>query len=294
VQLDIGIEIFPGWTVRESFSGVGADTDAALKDAFDAFARGALHVILVAFFDQPSDEQVTCEEWQIAGTSRRMTLGGVMFRGATLSDAVGWFPQFEAALKAFALPKGAHWVRLYYAQMDSQAMSFEALLDNEPWPELQEAMVHFTWPTVTEFYSARLFLAVQGGVGLAEACAAICRKDAIGEMVSLGATLRDATLLYSFVTLAFGRELIGGLGVTTSNRFVLRQPDGREIEQPLTAEPLFMQAAALAHSRTQLSKDQFACIAMQSCEIAAVNNALNNGSRAADLILTAPVILLPE
>jgi hypothetical protein len=55
-----------------------------------------------------------------------------------------------------------------------------------------------------------------------------------------------------------------------------------------------MQAAALAQSRGQLSKDQFSCIAMQSCEIAAVNKALHNGSRAADLVLTAPMILLPE
>jgi Family of unknown function (DUF6348) len=298
-QLDVGIEIFPGWTVLESFAGFGTDTDTdtALKDAFHAFARGTLHVILVAFFDHPSEEQVTCEEWDIAGAPRRMTLGNVVFRGATPVDSIGWFPQFEAVLKSSALPNGTHWVRLYYAQIDNKAISCEALLDNEPWPELQEAMAHFAWPAATEFYSARLFLTIQGGVGLAEACAAICRKDnpdAIGEMVSLGATAREATLLYSFVTLAFGRELTGRLGVTTSGRFVFRRPDGQQIEQPLATEPLFMQAAALAHSRSQLSKDQFACIAMQSCEIRAVNKAMNSGSHAADLVLTAPMILLPE
>jgi Family of unknown function (DUF6348) len=48
-QLDVGIEIFPGWTVLESFAGIGTDTEAALKDAFDAFLRGALHVMLAAF-----------------------------------------------------------------------------------------------------------------------------------------------------------------------------------------------------------------------------------------------------
>src|SRR5262249_29701555 len=141
------------------------------------------------------------------------------------------------------------------------------------------------------------FITVRGGIGLAEACAAICRKkssDAIAEMVSLGATPREATRLYSFVTLAFGRELIGRLGATTSDRFVLREPDGRQTEQPLASEPLFMQAVALARSRNQLSKDQFSCIAMQSSEIAAVNQALHNGSHAADLVLPAPMILLPE
>jgi hypothetical protein len=296
-QLDIAIEIFPGWTLLESFAGIGTDMDAALKDAFNTFARGTLHVMLTAFFGLASNEQVTCEEWDIAGTRRQVTLGNAVFRGAIPADGVAWFPQFEAALKSSALPKGTHWVRLYYAQMDSQAMSCEALLDNEPWPELQEAMACFAWPAAKEFYSARLFITVRGGVGLAEACAAICSKaspNAIAEMVSLGATPREATRLYSFVTLAFGRELIGRLGATTSGRFVLREPDGRQTEQTLASELLFMQAATLARSRSQLSKDQFACIAMQSCEVAAVNNALNDGSRAADLVLSAPMILLPE
>jgi hypothetical protein len=296
-QLDIAIEIFPGWTLLESFAGIGTDTDAALKDAFYSFARGTLHVLLTAFFDLASAEQVTYEEWDIAGTSREVTLGNVFIRGTTPADTVAWIPQFEAVLKSSALPKGAHWVRLFYAQMDKQAMCYEALLDNEPWAELQEAMAHFAWPATKEYYSARLFITIQGGVGLAEACAAICSKegpDAIAEMVSLGATPREATQLYSFVTIAFGRELIGRLGVTASGRFVLREPDGRQTEHPLASEPLFMQAAALARSRSQLSKDQFNCIALQSCEVAAVNNALNDRSRAADLALTAPVILLPN
>jgi hypothetical protein len=296
-QLDIAIDIFPGWTLLESFAGVGTELDTALKDAFGAFARGTLHVLLTAFFGLASNEQVACEEWDIAGTTRQMTLGNVVFRGTAPPDAVAWFPQFEAVLKSSALPKGAHWVRLYYGQWDNQAKYREALLDNEPWPELQESMAHFAWPSAKEFYSARLFVTVQGGVGLAEACAAICRKespDVIAEMVSLGATPREATRLYSFITLAFGREVIGGLGATTSDRFVLREPDGRQTEHPLASEPLFMQAVALAQSRSQLSKDQFKCIAMQSCEIASVNQALHNGSHAADLVLTAPIILLPE
>jgi Family of unknown function (DUF6348) len=84
-----------------------------LKGTFDAFARGTLHVLLTAFFGLASKEQVTCEECDIAGTSREVTLGNVFFRGTMPADAVAWFPQLEAVLKSFALPMGAHWVRLY-------------------------------------------------------------------------------------------------------------------------------------------------------------------------------------
>jgi Family of unknown function (DUF6348) len=265
-QLDIGIEIYPGWLVLESFAGIGADIDAALKDAFDAFARGALHVMLSAFFRATPDEQVTREQWNIARTTRQMTLGNVVFRGRTPADPVHWFPQLETALKSLALPEGTHWLRLYYAQRDSQAMIHEALLDNETWPELQEAMARFSWPLMGDFYSARLFLVIQGGVGLAEACTAICRAgghDAIDEMVTMGATLRQATLLYSFLTLAFGRKIIERLGASTSADFLLCSRDGQQTGRALANEPLFLQATALAQSRSQLSKDQFNSIAAE-------------------------------
>jgi Family of unknown function (DUF6348) len=73
-QLDIAIEIFPGWTMLESFAVIGTEIDAALKGTFDAFARGTLHVLLTAFFGLASKEQVTCEEWNIAGTSAVHTI----------------------------------------------------------------------------------------------------------------------------------------------------------------------------------------------------------------------------
>lgn len=296
-QLDVGIEIFPGWTVVESFAGIGDDADEALKDAFDAFMRGSLHVMLTAFFGFSKDEQVACMEWEIANTLRRVTLGNAIFRGTPPAGTIDRFSQLEVLLKSSPLPKGTHWVRIYYAQIDNQALSCDALLDNEAWPELQEALTHFAWPVAADFYSIRLFLCVQGGVGLAEACAAICVKgntDAISEMVSMGAKAKEATLLYSFVTLAFGRELIEPLGVTTSDRSILLQSDGQRTEHPLVSDPLYMQAAALAKARNQLTKEQFGCIAMQSPEVDAVNTALNNGSRAADLTLSEPLIVLPE
>lgn len=295
-QLDVGIEIAPGWLLLESFAGIGGDRGEALGDAFRAFAQGALHVILSAFFAGGGDGQVTREQWIIAGTPRLVTLGNVMFRGRQQVDPLAWFPQFEAALKASALPEGTHWLRLYLARQGSGAMTSEALLDNEIWPDMQQAMAHFAWPAAGDFYSIRLFLVVQGGVGLAEACTVIGRNGdpgAVEELVAMGATPRHATLLYSLVTLAFGRRLMTGLNVVFPDKFLLRTPGGRQELRLLAGEPLFREAAALAQSRRQLSRDQFAAIALQSPEVMAVNDALNNGSSEAGLMLSAPLIRLP-
>jgi hypothetical protein len=295
-QLDVGIEIYPGWLVLESFASTGVDGDEALRIAFGAFVQGAMHVMLSAFFVASVDEQVTREQWNIAGALRQVTLGSVVFSGVVPADLeVPWFSQFEATLKSSALSEGTHWLRLNYAQIEGQAMLHEAMLDNEPWSDMQEAMTHFTWPLVAKgFSSLRLFLVIQGGVGLAEVCDAICRKaddgDPVLEMVSMGATQRQAALLYSLVKLAFGRYLIDRLGVTPSNEILLCEPNGQHTRQTLANEPIFAEAAALAQSRRQLSKDQFALIAMRSIEVMAVNDALNGGSEVSGLTLPPPVI----
>jgi len=300
-QLDIGIEIYPGWLVLESFAGTGEDADEALKDAFEAFARGVLHVMLSAFFSVNTGEQVTREQWDIAGTPRQVTIGSVVFRGPVPADfaEAAFFPQFEAALKSSSLSEGTHWLRLNYAQQDGRAVLHEAMLDNEPWPEMQEAMTRFVWPSVTSgFSSLRLFLVIQGGVGIAEACDAICRKaengDPVLEMIAMGATRRQAAMLYSLVKLAFGRYVIDRLGVTPSDEFLLCELNGRQTRHALASEPIFIEATALAQSRRQLSEDQFAQIAARSIEVMGVNDKLCRGAKVAGLTLPPPVIFVFE
>lgn len=297
-QLDVGIELWPGWILIESCAGLGTDKEAEVKDAFFAFMRGSLHVLLEALFT-PSHKhggQIRRERWTIGDTPRTVIMSNATFRGKVPAAPVLWFPEFEAALKASKLSEGTHWARIYYAQHSSKAMTHEALLDNETWPEMQEAMQHFSWPSQPEFYSARVFLTVQGGVGLGEACDAIIRcatSDAIDEMVSMGASPRRATLLYWLITLAFGRVVLDGLGAPTSDVFLLYEPDGTCTEHALSAEPLYVEALTLAQSRRQLAKDQFAAIAMQSAEVIAANKALNKGTQPKDLVPFPPAILLP-
>jgi hypothetical protein len=297
-QLDVVLEIWPGWALVESCAGVGASADEAVKDAFDSFMRGSLHVLLAAFFPDATgqDAQIRHETWTIGGTSRSAIIGRPAFRGKVPDAPWAWLSQFETALSASSLSEGTHWIRLYYAQNANKPMSHEVLLDNETWPEMEEAMTHFSWPAQANFYSARVFLVVRGGVGIAEACDAIVRcasADAIDEMIVMGASPRRATLLYSLITLAFGRLLLDGLGAPTSDVFLLYEPDGTCTERALSSEPIYTEALTIAKARRQLGSDQFAAIAMQSSEVNAANKAMNKGVQAKDLMPFPPAILLP-
>ena len=296
IQLDIRMEIWPGWDLVESCAGIGEDRNAAIFNGFEAFMANTLHVLLAAFFFPDRDDLATCERWTINGTPRKVTISGATFRGnAPSGDAVAWFPEFEAALKAAPLSEGDHWIRLFYAQDGGAPMSCEALLDNQTWPEMERAMEGFAWTPAEGYYSVRLFLVVQGGVGVGQACSVISRAaDEVAALEALGVGARRAALLYGFIVLAFGRPILESLGVAASDKFLLQGPDGERSEGLLMDEPIFVEALAVARSRNQLSREQLKAISMQSCEVDALNEALNAGHRPEDLKATPPVLFLPE
>jgi hypothetical protein len=175
IQLDVRLELWPGWFLVESFAGLGQDRAASIANAFEAFALASLPVLLSAFLLPHPLVEVNREEWLINGRPRILTLGKLLQRGADADPL--WFAEFEEIIKASALTEGTHWIRLYYAQHNRKPMSYEALLDNEPWPEIQRAMERFDWWTGDGFHSTRLFLVVQGGVGVGQACSVISRRN---------------------------------------------------------------------------------------------------------------------
>ncbi|MFL5242164.1 MAG: DUF6348 family protein [Gemmataceae bacterium] len=163
VQLDVLFEVAPDRTIIESFAGVGQTREQAIADALNNFAMNSFHVLLAAFL-KPNEEQVSEEEWTIAGRPRQVTIGDVGIRGKPPvqgEQLVGWFKPFEEKLKSKPLGPGTHWVRLYYAQMQGKAIACEVLLDNDAWEEMQAEMAAFDWPSGKDFYSVRVFLVVR-------------------------------------------------------------------------------------------------------------------------------------
>jgi hypothetical protein len=99
-----------------------------------------------------------------------------------------------------------------------------------------------------------------------------------------------------FIPLAFGRELLGSMGVVLSDTYVrMTEAGGMGDERELAGEEVFREAVKLAPVLAQeLGKDVFTAVALQSSEMDAVNQALNAGISAEGLVASSPVIIWPE
>lgn len=148
-------------TIIESFAGVGQDEETAANDAVENFCQSGLHVFLAAFWDHIDQDQVLIESWHINGATWSAYIGNYVCRGVGAeatpvpSEA---FPLTEALIKKLPLTGDLHWVRTFYCNLTAQEKVAEALLDNDTWTELQEALLHLKWPPRDNFYTARNFL----------------------------------------------------------------------------------------------------------------------------------------
>ena len=307
VQLDVRMVVDFGRVIGESFAGIGPTREEAVRHALQAFAAGSLHVLLAAFFDKPH-EQVEREEWTIGGLPRQVFVGPAVAKGDGLEPETfvfNWFPALRRRIEAADLAEGTHWVRVYVGGTGEGEPEVEVLLDNEPWPHARAALAAREWPGGKGFFSTRVFLVMRGGVDVAEAAAQLYeRRDqpieaAVDEMVLRGVPRARAELAAALVPLAFGRLLLKPLGVRLPDTATLLTTgsgrDGRKIR--LSAHPVFRQADVFARQAMKwgaLGKDEFGWLAMASPEVQAVNELLDAGSKAENLALVAPIVLVSE
>ncbi|HJQ39542.1 MAG TPA: hypothetical protein VKB93_20560 [Thermoanaerobaculia bacterium] len=94
-----------------------------------------------------------------------------------------------------------------------------------------------------------------------------------------------------FLPLAFGRDVLDGIGVAFSDTYV-RIVDGQQEERALNDEPFFREARTLARVvATEVGFDTYNAIAMQSSEFQALNNALNAGAEVENLVAGPPMVM---
>jgi hypothetical protein len=95
-----------------------------------------------------------------------------------------------------------------------------------------------------------------------------------------------------FIPLAFGRQVLDGMGVELPDSYIrVRAVDGRREERPLAEEPFYREAWKAATTLgSELGGDVFTNVALQSSELQAVNEALNSGSSPEDLVASLPLI----
>ncbi|HYH79135.1 MAG TPA: hypothetical protein VEX86_05040 [Longimicrobium sp.] len=98
----------------------------------------------------------------------------------------------------------------------------------------------------------------------------------------------------AFMPIAFGRELLNGMGIEFSPDYATHGAGtGVRIAGRLADHPVYAAAAALAAGlmERQEAGDEFVGVAVWSAEFSAANQALHAGSQLSDLVAAPPVIL---
>jgi hypothetical protein len=99
-------------------------------------------------------------------------------------------------------------------------------------------------------------------------------------------------LAYQFTQIAWSRVLLDGMGIKFSPEYVLFSGEGEPVESGELETNPYYNAACAAGGR-QPPPVGLAHLAMMSAEVHAVNNALNGGSRAENLVM-GPIALFTD
>lgn len=111
-------------------------------------------------------------------------------------------------------------------------------------------------------------------------------------LLRAGLSKPDAAAAERFTPLAFGRELLEGMGVALPDSYIrVLEPGGEQEERKLGDEPFFRAAKEQAAA---FGGEAFTAIALQSSEVQAVNAALNGGASPENLVMAEPVIPFGE
>ncbi|MBL0185684.1 MAG: hypothetical protein IPP97_08135 [Candidatus Obscuribacter sp.] len=162
IRLNIHIEMPDGRTLVESFVGFASSQQPATANAFLYFCVADFHVLLNTFFGPcQHEDQVTIEEWVIAGVKRKVICGNVIPRQVGNSELTfDCFQNLQSVVEAAQLDDRMHWIRLFYGQKDNQPLAHELLLDNQPWEPHQSQVPQWKWAQQQDFYSMRMFLTI--------------------------------------------------------------------------------------------------------------------------------------
>jgi len=113
-------------------------------------------------------------------------------------------------------------------------------------------------------------------------------------LLARGISRRLAARLIEFVPMAYCQVVLGKLGIRFSESF--RRGGTQSRSRPLSSEPVWRAACSLAASEASqgIGQQEMLLVAGRSAEFQAVNNLLKQGSKAAEITLTVPVLLWPE
>jgi hypothetical protein len=185
--------------------------------------------------------------------------------------------------------------------MDRRPTMLELLLDNQEWTSGVEAARALPFPLMDGFFSARMFLVIQGGQDVGRGIGVMASHPGAEDeqlealLIDAGCCAVDARRMIVLLPIAFGRAILERLGVAVPTVCTVDDGTSRSLVD-LQASVIFQEACASGRkvfNEGTLSREEFMAIAGRDSNFRAVNEALYTGSRPEDLKLE-PTILWSE
>ncbi len=161
VQLDITM-LFPNNQFVESFVAQATTVEDAIANTFEQFETNALHTFIMAFWEKAKkvENGVGTDVWEINGHRWEAVISNYTYRGQEEFDTVipdidTMFDGIKESIEAYPLSEDVYAVRTVYTNGSDGKKVIEGLINNEEFPELQQAVSALDWNDFEQFYSVR-------------------------------------------------------------------------------------------------------------------------------------------
>ena len=161
VQLDIHV-LLPEQAFTESFVSHASTVEEGIASAFEQFEVNVLHTLIMAFWDNAKkvENGVGTDTWEINGHRWQAVISNYGYRGdealdEIIDDSDTMYLEVEKAIKALPLDKDIYAVRSVYTNVGDGRRVTEALINNEEFPELENAISTLKWKNTDGYYSVR-------------------------------------------------------------------------------------------------------------------------------------------
>ncbi len=164
VQLDIHI-ILPKQHFVESFVAHSATIEEAIAETFEQFEVNLLHTLIMAFWGDAKhiENGIGTDIWDINGSRWQIIVSNYGYRGEVpmddvIEDTNLMYDEIEKAIKALPLEEDIYAFRTVYTDVGDGRKVTEALINNEPFSELEDAVSKLPWRDLGIYYSVRNFV----------------------------------------------------------------------------------------------------------------------------------------
>jgi len=164
VQLDVHI-LLPEQSIIESFIGQASTIEEGIAEALEQFEVNVLHLLISAFWENAKQVEngVGFEEWHINGHRWQAVIGNYGYKGSAPIEEIVLDEMFETIkeeIHALPLEKDIYAIRSVYTNVGDGRKVTEALLNNEEFFTLEQAISKLPWKEVEDYYSVRNLIIV--------------------------------------------------------------------------------------------------------------------------------------